>query len=147
MNKSVLRGFATCLFACMLFGMMSCSSDNDSDAIEQPAEDTRGINDGGYVVDPSDFLAAKEGTGTIWYNDFEKSWYIDADLDTKEVLNDGGELYFSRSIPARFQTRGLKVRFSGDAYKYHHNVVDGSVTVLCGYDYYYILFKNIEAIE
>ena len=125
--------------------LAACGSDGDDEV--DNGQTTRVIDDAGYLVNPEDFVSKVEGTGIVYYSADERSWYILA--DERDVnRTDGGTFYFSYSLPTDLQQRQMKVKFSGDIYKYHHREsADGTVTFLAGFDYYYILFKDIHRVN
>ena len=89
-------------------------------------------------------------TGTMCYDASEDFWYVLTPLKVPEgeQLIDGGKAYYLYNLPDEYKVKGLKVKFTGVAYKYYADKNgDGVSEYIGGMEYLDILVNQIEIVE
>ena len=89
-------------------------------------------------------------TGTMCYDASEDFWYVLTPLKVPggEQLIDGGKAYYLYNLPDEYKVKGLKVKFTGVAYKYYADKNgDGVSECIGGMEYLDILVNQIEIVE
>ena len=89
-------------------------------------------------------------TGTMCYDASEDFWYVLTPLKVPggEQLIDGGKAYYLYNLPDEYKVKGLKVKFTGVAYKYYADKNgDGVSEYIGGMKYLDILVNQIEIVE
>ena len=133
--------------------MMACTSDNEVIVPEEqvPEDETTAKGEETTLPDASDFIKVVSDTGYMSYDADEEFWYVDTPLaspDPNVVMIDGGTAYYMYDLPEEYKVKGLKVKFTGDAYKFK---ADKNGDDIChsigGYEYYDVVVKEIEIVE
>ena len=89
-------------------------------------------------------------TGTMCYDASEDFWYVLTPLKVPggEQLIDGGKAYYLYNLPDEYKVKGLKVKFTGVAYKFYEDKNgDGVSEYIGGMEYLDILVNQIEIVE
>ncbi len=88
-------------------------------------------------------------TGTMCYDASEDFWYVLTPLKIPgEQLIDGGKAYYLYNLPDEYKVEGLKVKFTGVAYKFYEDKNgDGVAVYIGGMKYLDILVNQIEIVE
>lgn len=82
------------------------------------------------------------GIGVVNFDQAENKWAIHG-FDSVHL----SYACFPISFPKAFQNQGLKVKFKGDIYEYHHLEHNGEYTYIVGLHYYQIDLINIDKYE
>jgi len=84
------------------------------------------------------------------YDASEDFWYVLTPLKVPEgeQLIDGGKAYYLYNLPDEYKVEGLKVKFTGVAYKFYEDKNGDGVSVyIGGMKYLDILVNQIEIVE
>ena len=145
----------------MTTGMVTaaCSSDDDnvittktpeSSETSEPSETSETARTSPQQPLEAGIVTVISDTGTMCYDASEDFWYVLTPLKVPggEQLIDGGKAYYLYNLPDEYKVKGLKVKFTGVAYKYYADKNGDGVSVyIGGMKYLDILVNQIEIVE
>ena len=145
----------------MTTGMVTaaCSSDDDnvittktpeSSETPEPSETSETARTSPQQPLEAGIVTVISDTGTMCYDASEDFWYVLTPLKVPggEQLIDGGKAYYLYNLPDEYKVEGLKVKFTGVAYKYYADKNgDGVSEYIGGMEYLDILVNQIEIVE
>ena len=145
----------------MTTGMVTaaCSSDDDnvittktpeSSETPEPSETSETARTSPQQPLEAGIVTVISDTGTMCYDASEDFWYVLTPLKVPEgeQLIDGGKAYYLYNLPDEYKVKGLKVKFTGVAYKYYADKNgDGVSEYIGGMEYLDILVNQIEIVE
>ena len=145
----------------MTTGMVTaaCSSDDDnvittktpeSSETPEPSETPETARTSPQQPLEAGIVTVISDTGTMCYDASEDFWYVLTPLKVPggEQLIDGGKAYYLYNLPDEYKVKGLKVKFTGVAYKYYADKNgDGVSEYIGGMEYLDILVNQIEIVE
>ena len=145
----------------MTTGMVTaaCSSDDDnvittktpeSSETPEPSETSETARTSPQQPLEAGVVTVISDTGTMCYDASEDFWYVLTPLKVPggEQLIDGGKAYYLYNLPDEYKVEGLKVKFTGVAYKFYEDKNGDGVSVyIGGMKYLDILVNQIEIVE
>jgi hypothetical protein len=145
----------------MTTGMVTaaCSSDDDnvittktpeSSETPEPSETSETARTSPQQPLEAGIVTVISDTGTMCYDASEDFWYVLTPLKVPEgeQLIDGGKAYYLYNLPDEYKVKGLKVKFTGVAYKFYEDKNgDGVAVYIGGMKYLDILVNQIEIVE
>jgi hypothetical protein len=145
----------------MTTGMVTaaCSSDDDnvittktpeSSETPEPSETSETARTSPQQPLEAGIVTVISDTGTMCYDASEDFWYVLTPLKIPggEQLIDGGKAYYLYNLPDEYKVEGLKVKFTGVAYKFYEDKNGDGVSVYYGgIKYLDILVNQIEIVE
>jgi hypothetical protein len=145
----------------MTTGMVTaaCSSDDDnvittktpeSSETPEPSETSETARTSPQQPLEAGIVTVISDTGTMCYDASEDFWYVLTPLKVPggEQLIDGGKAYYLYNLPDEYKVEGLKVKFTGVAYKFYEDKNgDGVAVYIGGMKYLDILVNQIEIVE
>ena len=145
----------------MTTGMVTaaCSSDDDnvittktpeSSETPEPSETSETARTSPQQPLEAGIVTVISDTGTMCYDASEDFWYVLTPLKVPggEQLIDGGKAYYLYNLPDEYKVKGLKVKFTGVAYKFYEDKNGDGVSVyIGGMKYLDILVNQIEIVE
>lgn len=145
----------------MTTGMVTaaCSSDDDnvittktpeSSETPEPSETSETARTSPQQPLEAGIVTVISDTGTMCYDASEDFWYVLTPLKVPggEQLIDGGKAYYLYNLPDEYKVEGLKVKFTGVAYKFYEDKNGDGVSVyIGGMKYLDILVNQIEIVE
>ena len=139
----------------MTTGMVTaaCSSDDDNvitTKTPEPSETPETARTSPQQPLEAGIVTVISDTGTMCYDASEDFWYVLTPLKVPggEQLIDGGKAYYLYNLPDEYKVEGLKVKFTGVAYKYYADKNgDGVSEYIGGMEYLDILVNQIEIVE
>ena len=145
----------------MTTGMVTaaCSSDDDnvittktpeSSETPEPSETSETARTSPQQPLEAGIVTVISDTGTMCYDASEDFWYVLTPLKVPggEQLIDGGKAYYLYNLPDEYKVKGLKVKFTGVAYKFYEDKNgDGVSEYIGGMEYLDILVNQIEIVE
>ena len=139
----------------MTTGMVTaaCSSDDDNvitTKTPEPSETSETARTSPQQPLEAGIVTVISDTGTMCYDASEDFWYVLTPLKVPggEQLIDGGKAYYLYNLPDEYKVKGLKVKFTGVAYKFYEDKNgDGVSEYIGGMEYLDILVNQIEIVE
>ena len=139
----------------MTTGMVTaaCSSDDDNvitTKTPEPSETSETARTSPQQPLEAGIVTVISDTGTMCYDASEDFWYVLTPLKIPggEQLIDGGKAYYLYNLPDEYKVEGLKVKFTGVAYKFYEDKNgDGVAVYIGGMEYLDILVNQIEIVE